>query len=140
MEAYFNLPIQEQAQGYNAKLVLNSDDLTEVTVDTAQTFDVAVGDVVAEGKGVRIIKQLKDELDAAHNSVTIDVGDAGDPDSLVDAKQVGSTATGDIVAGVGLPVEYADGTLRVTVTPGVVGKALADIDEGEIEILLNLLD
>jgi len=140
------LTLQEQAgSGFTHSIKITSDDLTETTANTAQTFEVlnvAEGDVVVIG-GYSLVTPFSDASDAAFNDTTVSVGDGSDVDRLLAASQINEN--GSEVATLvtpnsndAAPYAYnAADTLDVVVN-SMAAKSLSDLDAGEIVILAKV--
>jgi hypothetical protein len=99
---------------------------------------------VKPGQLVELIKDevktaFEDVSDAAFNSTAVTVGDTADADRLLTSQQVnanGTTVTGK--AGAGAYVYTAETDVNLTVG-SMAAKALADIDSGELTVLLKVV-
>ncbi|RME72850.1 MAG: hypothetical protein D6781_01575 [Verrucomicrobia bacterium] len=139
----FPLSLEEQAAGFSHKVVIKHDDLTETSAGAAQVIQavgVNPGDLVV-ACAARVVTAFKDASDAAFNTTAVTVGDGGDPDRFLASQETnanGSTVTAKGGANT-TPYAYtAADTIDVTVN-SQTGKALANIDTGELHIFLKII-
>jgi len=117
-------------------------DLTETGSGTAQVFDIAgllPARSIVDSVALDVPTPLEDLSDAAHDDITVQVGDSGDPDATLAITQIAEKNGSTIVTahnntGKSYP---AAGTFRITVTPKA-GKILNNVDAGEFIILVWL--
>ena len=143
----FTLTANTSAQtAYNEMYVIRAADLTETTVDTAQTIalrTVKLGTAV-EACGMYLVTTFKDASDAAFNTTTLTVGET-DVDRFltstelnVNGTEVLSKSTANAVDT--LPYDFvAADTIDAVFTP-MSGKALNDIDTGTLIIFLRITE
>ncbi len=136
MEHTYPLPLETASgEGHNAVTRITPSDLTETTAATAQTLTVAVKDQSIKLVGFRQAKPLSDKSDSAFDDISLKVGDGGDDDRFLAATQVGSSQTAKKGNGTDTTHFFAGAdTLDIVLTPEA-GKALADVDDGDLELL-----
>lgn len=133
---------RQAATGMTHGAIVTHEDLTETTVATAQVielFPVSAGTQQTDAV-LNVITPLQDASDAAFNSNTVTVGDGADADRAIASAQVnanGSTVTGQLAASTVAFIHTSADTIDLTVG-SMAAKALADIDTGELEILVKL--
>jgi len=138
-------PLRNHELGRKAtQIAINHADLTELVNDTAQVFDIlgllptrSIVDSVA----LDVPTGLEDISDAAFNDITVQAGDSGDPDATLPVTQIAENNGSTVYANhnnTGKSYSAADSFL-ITVTPAG-GKALNDIDKGNILLLVNFHD
>jgi len=147
---YFKeLAIQEKAAN-NAthQLVITANDLTQTTVNTAQSFNVAalpVGSIIA-GVWLRLITGFikgGSAADTGFNSTTVDIGDTGLATRFATAQQVNGNSGSVITAPVYSATQggpYAASQFLTVNFNSMAAKALASLNTGELHILVNLID
>ena len=136
----------EQAGGFTYHVKLTHADLTETTVNTAQTIEILT---VAQGSVVQAVAYnlpvpFKDASDAALNTTAITIGDAGSTARFMASKELNVNGT-EILAWTDandintLPYVYLAADTIDVVVGSMAAKALNDVDTGEIDILINVV-
>jgi hypothetical protein len=129
--------------GATHKATVTHADLTEETVNTAQTIELFP--VVAKDAVKLIYDDLvtafEDQSDAAFNSNAITVGDGGDLDRLLASQQVNVNGT-EVVRklGTGTMYIFTDADTVDLVVGSMAAKALSDIDKGELDLYFQLIE
>lgn len=128
--------------GFTHRVKITAADLTQTTAATAQTIEaitVKEGDVVLKC-ATRLITKFKDASDAALATTAIEVGDGGSTARYLASQELNVNGT-EITAKGGTGTIYAyTGADTVDVkflSPGS-GKALDDVDTGEVHIYLQI--
>ena len=136
----------EQRGGFTHKAVLTYADLTETTVDTAQTIElvtVELGSRVAEVSYL-LDTDFTDASDAAFNSTAITIGDGSSTNRFVVSKELNGNGTeiqawstaNDVNS---VPYTYLAADTVDIVFNSMSGKALNDLDAGQITIFFNIV-
>lgn len=122
------------------EVVIDHEDLTETTVDTAQAFDiltqVAGKNMLVVGSHIEVKEAFDDTGDAENDSLVATLGDADDVDRLITAAELSNGASGAVTAAAGaaasrgVVVSNANG-VRLYLTPHT-GKALSPHDKGKM--------
>jgi hypothetical protein len=140
------LATQEKAAvGFTHQLVMTANDLTMVTVNTAQSFNIAalpVGSIIDRAL-TRLVTPFKDVSDAAFNLTPISVGDTGSATRFCNAQELnenGTEITAPISTLIATPAPYAAGQFLTASFGSMAAKALKDIDVGEVHVFINLID
>lgn len=137
---------ERAAQGFTHRLDINYDDIpTGIAVNTSTTFNTAPLPVLKAGDIVkRILIHLNpafsDASDAAFNSTTLSVGDAGSATRYANAVQININGTEVITTFPGATennIYTADSQLVVTLN-SMAAKTLSDLDIGKLYILFNI--
>lgn len=141
MKTYIPGLPEKIALGVDLIAKITAEDLTQAVANTAQTFVIAKakpGDFV--GRCVFFLKTpLKDASDAAFNSNTVSVGDAGSATRFLTATEANENGT-EVIHKVNTASNFvytADTDIIVTVNAMAL-KALADIDVGELFVGIEL--
>ena len=135
---------KEQYGNFTHQVVITAGDLTEATAATAQVLapiTVAPG-VLVVNVAAKLVTPFQDASDAALDTTTITVGDGAAAAAYLASMELNENGTEiDYKAGTGTQKAYivAD-TIDVTVGAPNSGKALADVDTGEVHIFLQLAD
>lgn len=147
MKAY-KIPLQEAAEiGFNWKIVLDSDDLTETTANTAQTIeliDVEVGSIVRDCAAY-LKTPFEDASDTAFNVTTVIIGDGDDDNRYLTSTELNENGT-EIDAKIethatnSLPYAYTSADTIDAVFGGMSGKSLSNVDTGELHVFLNVVN
>lgn len=134
---------EKVASGFTHAAQVTFEDLTETATATAQTlqvFDVVDGTIVRNFAS-RVVTAFSDASDAAFNDVAVTGGDGGSANRFLVSQQVnvnGTEVMGKV--GTGFPYIYlADDTIDV-VFNSMTGKALNDLDAGEMWFFAALYD
>lgn len=132
------------ATGFNYRIKLTSDDLTETTANTAQVFEVLsvkAGSLVTS-VAAYLETDFADASDSGFNSTAITVGDGSDPDRFLASMQVNTNGTEVDAKGGANTTPYAytaSDTIDITVN-SMSAKSLSDIDTGELIVLVGLVE
>jgi hypothetical protein len=140
------LLIEEQQAnngGFTHVAVIEADDLTTTTANTAQ--DITLGTVpkgwIINKTMARLVTPFKDVSDAAYNSTTLIVGDAGSSNRYITSAQLNENGTEITIP------QYNNTAYQVTADTAIVaefgsqsGKSLRNIDKGEVHIFFQLID
>lgn len=137
----------ERAGGFTYHVKITAADLTETTANTAQTIElitVEQGSVVQQ-VAYNLTVPFQDASDANLNTTTIIVGDAGSTSRFVASKELnvnGSevlawTTANDVNT---LPFVYLEADTIDAVFGSMAAKSLSDVDTGEIDILLSVVN
>lgn len=122
------------AGGANVAVEITAADLTETTVNTAQTielFPVKLGTRV-ELVGAFLKTPFKDASDSALNTTTLIVGDGADTDRLLASMELNENGS-EVLAKVGAGAYAYVGADTVDAVFGSMAlKNLADVDVGEV--------
>ena len=136
---------EEKAEcGFTHRIKLTHADLTETATNTAQTIallDVGVGALVSRC-AVRLVTAFKDASDAAFNTTTVIVGDDGDDDRFIASMETNENGTeilGKAHAST-TPYVYLAANAIDIIFGSQSGKALNDIDVGELHVFLHVVD
>lgn len=136
-----------KAGGYTYHVKLTHEDLTETTANTAQVIELVT---VEQGSVVQSVAYnlpvpFEDASDAAFNVTTLEIGDGTDPNRFIVSKELNENGT-EILAWVTandvntLPYAYlAADTIDATIG-SMAAKSLSDIDTGEIDILISVVN
>lgn len=146
MSLYSAVPLTNEERAANNgathRAVITADSLTETATNTAQTLkliDLQAGDFIAKCWW-RCKTFLKDVSDAAFNTTTMSVGNVAAVDTHIDAIEtnVNGTEVKEGISNVQVgPYTSAD---KVAVTfNSMSGKALNDIDTGEVHVFFTLV-
>ena len=140
MAKTFKLTAQEKADsGFTHVFHLTHEDLTETSVNTAQTFvidNTLAGDILL-GAAHFTVTDLEDASDAAFNSSSILIGDNSLPNRYLTSTQVnanGSSIKASVTSNTYATSNFAatsDGQVELTVN-SMAAKALNNIDTGEL--------
>lgn len=138
------LTLEEQAStGFTHMLVLNVDDLTETATNTTQTITSSTvpANWIINKVMAKLITAFKDASDAAYNTTTLIVGDAGSANRYITSAQLNENGT-EITA-----PQYNNTAYEVLVaTPLLIvfgaqsGKAISDLDVGEVHLFFQIID
>lgn len=140
------LLIEEQQAnngGFTHVAVIDADDLTMATANTVQ--DITLGTVpkgwVINKVMARLVTPFQDVSDAAYNSTTLIVGDAGSSNRYITSSQLNLNGTE-----ITYPV-YNNTAYQVTADTAIVAefgsmsaKSLSNLDKGEVHIFFQLID
>lgn len=130
------------ALGCDLVVELTHEDLTETTVNTAQTFTIKNAPA-----GTRVgrcawylAESFEDQSDAAFNTTTMTVGDSGDADRFLTSTESNENGTevDHKVFGVAADYIYTAATDIIITVNAMAAKALNDIDKGRVLIGLEL--
>ena len=144
MATYSPRPLTVNEASLNAGMThtftIDADDLTETTVNTAQTITICslkAGDII--GKiAWRAKTFLQDASDSAFNSTTMSVGDDSAVTTHIAAIQVNINGT-EVRQGFSNTAVHYSAANHITVTfNAMAAKKLSDIDVGEIEFFFQL--
>lgn len=127
------------------EVLLDHTDLTEATVDTAQTISLftATGlKQMVELVRMELITPFEDTTDAASVTNLIEVGDGSDPDRLLTSTQINKNGTEVYIkAGTGTKYVYsADDTVDIVFAAPTSGKNLAAINKGQLRLIFKIND
>lgn len=117
--------------------------LTDPTGASVQTIDfILPANSRIEDVLMELTTPFGDDGDAAFDDVTVAIsGGSGTPTALITARQVGNGSPVRFAAldksAVAGPVLTTAGALRLVFTPET-GKALVNLDRGELKVFLNL--
>jgi hypothetical protein len=132
----------EQRGWFTHKAVITHEDLTETADNTAQVLElvaVDAGDVVQDS-ALHLVTPFKDASDSAYNTNAVTLGDGGSANRFISSTEINENGT-EILSKAGtLTTSYAyvaADTVDLTVN-GLTGKALADIDVGELWVFLRI--
>jgi len=121
--------------------IINADDLTQATTNTAQTIklcDLAAGDVILK-VALRVKVPFENTADAAFNTTTVSVGDNAAVTTFLaaaEANKNGTVVPNRIGTVSGGPYAAAD---KVAVTfNAMAAKALNSINKGELHVFFRL--
>jgi len=118
-------------------------DLTEASADTAQTIALlTVADKMSVECTHTVLKTaFQDASDAAFDTTAITVGDGNDVDELLTSQELNVNGTEvNQKTGTGVTHDYAAADTVDVVFGSMSPKALNDIDAGEVDIYLRVLD
>ncbi|MEM0966605.1 MAG: hypothetical protein AAGJ81_10700 [Verrucomicrobiota bacterium] len=135
-------PADRTALGATHLISIDHEDLTETTNNTAQTVTLAVVDgSLFQLVAMRLVIPFQDADDAAFNSTTLTIGDGDDADRYLAATQLNVNGT-EIDYAAGLSVGYAYNAADTVdfAFGSMSGKALADIDTGEVALYVRVAD
>lgn len=143
-------PLTIEGQPFTHVAVIKAADLTETTAATAQTIDLATNlpagsTIEAYGGALKLVTPFKDASDAAFNSTAVTIGTSVDTgvNNLLTSTELNENGT---------EVDYARfvNTAPVTLTVATTdlqivfnamsGKALNDIDTGEVHVFFALTE
>ena len=131
----------ERLLGFTHMMVISANDLTETTVNTAQTFVVDLRtESVINAVGLRLQTPLQNTGDGAFNTNTVSVGDTGSATRWVNAAETnanGSFITAPSISSTSAGPYAASQQFIVTVN-AMAAKALNSLNAGEIHVLVNL--
>lgn len=135
------LNMEEMRQGFTHRFRIKPEDLTETAVTTAQTISLyTLGAAEVLRNAANVVKvELEDQSDAAFNSVTAALQDSGGSGNLIAAHE--TNANGTVVPHAitdGTPTLYTGADAIDLVLTPTTGKALANIDKGEIVVLAEI--
>jgi hypothetical protein len=125
------------------KFILTHEDLTEATDNTAQTIALLT---LAAGQAVnfcatKLVTPFENSADAAHNTTTLIVGDAGSTNRFLASQELNENGTEVLFqAGTGTQRAYATSTAVNAVFGSQTSKNLAALDTGEVHIFLSVYD
>jgi hypothetical protein len=140
------IPLFLEEAPLNANIAFEVDvsSLTEATVDTPQAVAlVNLGNgYLFEVISTQVLTEFEDTEDADFNSVTVQVGVAGDTASLLAAQQVAAKGTAvQAKAGTGAAAAPTVATDIIATFTGLPDtKALASLDKGAIRIFGKVID
>lgn len=137
--------VAELAGGWTHKLTLTHEDLTETNANTAQTIALLTlpANAAVMHAGFYLETPFADASDAALNTTTLIVGDAGSTARLIPSKELNVNGT-EILAWVTanatdtLPYAYVDSTTVSAIFGSMAAKSLSDVDTGKIHIFLQV--
>lgn len=142
----YNLSLEEQAaSGYNKKVVITHADLTESTVNTAQTIELfsVPAYTVVDSCAFKLVTPFEDASDNALNTTTLIVGDGGSTARFSPSKELNVNGT-EILAWATanatdtLPYAYVSADTIDAIFGSMADKALSDVDVGEVHIYLGV--
>ena len=139
------LSLQEKSSlDVTHQAVLTANDLTQATVATAQSLNVAalpVGSIIA-AVWLRLITPFQNPADAAFNSNSVDVGDTALATRFFTAQQL--NANGAFISAPGysatLGGPYAASQFLTANFNAMAAKALLSLKVGELHILVKIID
>lgn len=137
--------VAELAGGWTHKITLTHEDLTETNANTAQTITLLTlpANAAVMHAGFYLETPFQDASDAALNTTTLIVGDAGDTDRLIPSKELNVNGT-EILAFAtanatdSIPYAYVASTTVSAIFGSMAAKSLSDIDAGKIHIFLQV--
>lgn len=130
--------------GFTHKVKLTHEDLTQATANTAQTIallSVGAGAYVCDC-AMHLVTPFEDASDAAFNTTAVVIGDDGSTNRFLTSTELNKNGTEVIWKGTALTAPYvytAANTIDI-VFSSMAAKALADIDVGELDIFLNVVE
>lgn len=138
------IPLNVEAMaehGATHVFVFDHTDLTETTVNTAQTLDVVTlgaGQTI-EGVKAKLLVDFQDASDAAFNTTPIELGDSGDADRLLASMELNVNGTEvDVKAGTGTIAAPTTSTTYQVTVGSMIGKSLSNIDAGKAEVYVKI--
>lgn len=129
--------------GYTHMAIINADALTDAGTNTTQTIKLAdiPANAIIQKSEVRLIVPFEATSDAAFNSTTASLGDAGSATRFASAVQLnknGSYITSP--AANNTAYQYtAAAVLNLAVT-SMAAKALLSLNKGELHVFVHILD
>lgn len=140
------LLIEEQQAndgGFTHMAILTVDDLTMVTANTVQ--DITLGTVpkgwIINKSMLRLVTPFKDVSDAAYNTTTVIVGDAGSTNRYITSAQLNENGTEITIP------QYNNTAYQLTADTPILaefgsqsGKSISNLDVGEVHLYLQLID
>lgn len=129
--------------GFTHMVVFTADDLTETATNTAQTITlpkVPKGFVIQKGYA-RLVVPFEDQSDAAFNTTGFTLGDAGSATRYITTAELNKNGTEITYPTFNNTAfqETAD-TALLAAFASMSGKALNDIDKGELHIVVQIID
>jgi hypothetical protein len=130
--------------GFTHMAIITADDLTEATANTTQAVKVKgtipAGGVIAKMKAI-LAKPFKDKSDAAYNTTTVVVGDAGSANRYLTSGELNENGAEITIPEFTNTAYQAAADTDILATFGSqAGKNLKNIDQGELHLFLQLLD
>lgn len=140
------LSLQEIAShgGFTHMAVITADDLTEPAANTAQAVKIKgtipAGAIIAKMEA-RLVVPFEDKSDAAYDTTTLVVGDAGSANRFLTSGELNKNG-----AEITIP-EFTNTAYQPSADEDILAtfgskaaKSLVNIDKGEVHLLLQLLD
>lgn len=125
------------------EVTFTADDLTTAALNTAQAIllpKLPAGFILNKGYA-RLIVPFEDKSDAALNTTTFKLGDAGDDDRYIVSAELNKNAAEiTIPAFDNTAYEFAVDTQLIATFGSMAAKALANIDAGELQLVLDIID
>ena len=137
----------EKAGGFTYHVKIKAEDLTETTANTAQTIELIT---VEQGSVVQCVAYnltdaFEDASDNAFNSTTMIIGDGSSTSRFMASKELNANGTeilgwSDTNSVNTFPYVYLAADTIDAVIGSMAAKSLSNIDTGEVDILLNVVN
>jgi hypothetical protein len=134
---------ERKASGFTDRFVVTHEDLTQATANTAQavTLLALVAGMMIGKVATRVVTPFTDASDAAFNATTLTIGDTGSANRFLSSQELNSNGTEVLAkAGTNTLNAYNAGDTLLATFGSMTGKALADIDAGEVHIFAEVID
>lgn len=144
MEIYQLSNEEKAGTGFTHRIELTHEDLTMATTNTVQNipiYTVKAGTLIKEA-AYKLVTAFSDASDAAFNTTTLIVGDDGNDDRFITSSELNANGT-EVLYGAAASTTVSVYTAANTIDAifgSQSGKALNDIDAGELHIFLNIVE
>lgn len=129
--------------GFTHRCRITADDLTTAATNTAQALTlptIPAGFIISRALAV-LVTPFQDASDAAYNTTTFTLGDAGSANRLITSQELNLNGTEITIPAFGnTAYEYTADTALLATFGSQSGKSLSNIDVGELDIYVQIFD